>query len=133
MGSVRGRLIIALSLTPATAWAEVCATLRPGWMGADGPVGALGEAVYVLGSPVGMMLLALVAVALIWPRRWVAVVVALPVLGLAGLLVLSRRAGMAMQAMAEGCIGGIGPVALFLVLLAAAVLVRGFGHARAKG
>ena len=131
MGPVRGRLTApALAVLPAPAMAEVCATVRPGWTAGDGPVGVLGEAAYVLGSPVGLILLALVAVALIWPRRWMAVAVVVPVLGLAGLLFLSRQAEGAAQAMAEGCIGGIGPTVAFLVLIAAAVLVRGFGRAR---
>ncbi|NBE06941.1 hypothetical protein [Paragemmobacter ruber] len=131
MGPVRGRLIAALALLAASmlagpARAGVCADLRPDWVAGEGTFGALAEAGYVLGSPIGMILLALVGLALIWPRRWLAVVVALPVLGLAGLLFLSRQAETAAQAMAEGCIGGIGPTVVFLVLLAAAVLVRGF-------
>ena len=135
MGPVRGRLIAALALfavavMAAPARAEVCGTLRPDWVAGDGAVGALREAAYVLGSPVGLILLALVGLALVWPRRWLAVVVALPVLGLAGLLFLSRQAETAAQAMAEGCIGGIGPTVGLLVLLAAAVLVRGFGPRR---
>jgi hypothetical protein len=137
MGSVRGQLIAALALfavsaLAAPARAEVCDKVRPGWVAGDGAVGALGEAIYVLGSPVGLILLALVGLALVWPRRWLAVVVALPVLGLAGLLFLSRQAETAAQAMAEGCIGGIGPTVGLLVLLAAAVLVRGFARARRR-
>lgn len=130
MGPLRGRLIALLPLLPAPAIARVCENTRPDWVAADGPVGAVGEAVYVLTSPVGLILMGLALLALIWPCRWLAVIVALPVLALAGLLVLSRQADIAVQAMAEGCIGGIWLVAVLLVLIAAAVLVRGFGRRR---
>lgn len=130
MGPVRGRLIAAFALLPLPAGAEVCDKVRPGWTPADGPVGALAEAGYVLTSPVGLILLAFVAVAMVWPRRWLAVVVALPLLVLAGLLFLARRAEVAVAAMAEGCIGGIGPTVVVLILIAAAVLVRGFAARR---
>ena len=131
MGSVRGRLIALTGvLAPLPVRAEVCTTVRPGWTAEDGPVGALAEAGYVVASPVGLILLVLVALALVWPRRWLAVVVALPLLALAGLLFLARRAEVAVAAMTEGCIGGIGPTVALLVLMAAAVLVRGFARAR---
>ena len=130
MGPLRGRLIALLTLLPAPAMARVCENTRPDWVATDGPVGAVGEAVYVLTSPVGLILMGLALLALIWPRRWLAVIVALPVLALAGLLVLSRQAEVAVQAMAEGCIGGIWPVVVLLVVIAAAVLVRGFNRSR---
>lgn len=90
----------------------------------------MAEAGYVLGSPLGLILLAFVLLAMIWPRRWLAVLVALPVLALAGLLFLARGAEIAAAAMAEGCIGGIGPTVAILVVTAAAVLVRGFAARR---
>ena len=111
--------------------AEVCDKVRPDWRTADGPVGAVAQLGYVLTSPVVVILLGLVALALIWPRRWLAVIVALLVLALAGLLFLARGAEIAQLAMAEGCIGGIGPTVTLLVLIAAAVLVRGFRARRA--
>lgn len=130
MGPVRGRLTPLFALAPLPAAAEVCGELRPGWTPADGAVGALAEAGYVLGSPLGLILLAFVLLAMIWPRRWLSVGVALPVLALAGLLFLARQAEVASQAMAEGCIGGIGPTLGMLILIAAAVLVRGFTAGR---
>ena len=130
MGPLRGRLIALLALSPLPARAEVCADIRPGWTPVDGAVGALAEAGYVLASPVGLILLVFVACAMVWPRRWLAVVVALPLLVLAGLLFLARRAEVAVAAMAEGCIGGIGPTVVLLILIAAAVLVRGFAARR---
>ena len=130
MGPVRGRLIALLALTPLPARAEVCDKVRPGWTPVDGPVGALAEAGYVLASPVGLILMVFVVLAMIWPRRWLAVLAALPLLVLAGLLFLARRAEVAVAAMAEGCIGGIRPTVLLLILIAAAVLVRGFAARR---
>ena len=126
MGPVRGWLIALAALAPLPATADVCGEVRPGWTPSDGPVGALAEAGYVLGSPLGVILLAFVLLAMIWPRRWLAVVVALPVLAFAALFFLARRAELAVLAMGEGCIGGIGPTVAILILIAAAVLVRGF-------
>lgn len=126
MGPVRGRLTALCAALPLPAFAEVCDKVRPDWLPEDGPVGALAEAFYVLTSPLGVVLLAFVVLAMVRPRRWLAVVVALPLLALAGLLFLARGAEVAAMAMAEGCIGGIGPTVALLVLLAAAVLVRGF-------
>lgn len=126
MGPFRGRLTALCAALPLPAFAEVCDKVRPDWTPEDGPVGALAEAGYVLTSPLGLVLVGLVAVVVIWPRRWLAVVVALPLLALAGLLFLARGAEVAGLAMQEGCIGGIGPTVGLLVLLAAAVLVRGF-------
>ncbi len=132
MGSVRGRLIIAAALTPQAAWAEVCAVQRPDWVPADGPRGGVEEMGYILTSPLGLMLLAVLGLAFLVPRRWLAVVAALPALGLAWLLMISRQAEGAAMAMAEGCVGSALPTAILLVVLAAAVLVRGF-RARAAG
>ena len=52
---------------------------------------------------------------------------------LAGLLFLSRKAEVAVAAMAEGCIGGIGPTVGLLILIAAAVLVLGAALTAAAG
>ena len=117
---------MAAMAAPLPAGAGVCADIRPGWMPGDGAMGGMAEAVHVLASPIGLILLAMVLLAMVWPRRWLAVVVALPILALTGLLFLARGADMAAAAMAEGCIGGIGPTLAILVVMAAAVLVRGF-------
>lgn len=126
MGSVRGRLTLVAALSPQAAWAEVCALQRPDWTAADGPRGALGEMGYILTSPLGLMLMAGLVLAFLVPRRWLAVVAALPALGLAWLLMISRQAEGAALAMAEGCVGSALPTAILLVALAAIVLVRGF-------
>ena len=135
MGPVRGRLIAALALlalAPQAGWAEVCDKTRPGWSPDQGPVTGGAETLYILASPVGLGLVAVMVLALVFPRRWLALLAALPALALAGLLVISRQSDMAALAMTEGCIGSAIPAVVLLVLAAAVVLVRGF-QARRSG
>lgn len=135
MGPVRGRLIAALALltlAPQAGWAEVCDKTRPDWSPDQGPVTGGAETLYVLASPVGLGLVAVMVLALVFPRRWLALLAALPALALAGLLVISRQSEMAALAMKEGCIGSAIPAVVLLVLAAAVVLVRGFQARRAK-
>lgn len=132
MGSVRGRLIALALLTPQAAWAEVCDKTRPGWTLDQGPVTGGAETLYILASPVGLGLVALMVLALVFPRRWLALLAALPALALAGLLGISRQSDIAALAMKEGCIGSAIPAVVLLVLAAALVLVRGF-QARRSG
>lgn len=132
MGPVRGRLIALALLVPEAARAEVCDKTRPGWTLDQGPVTGGAETLYILASPVGLGLVALIVLALVFPRRWLALLAALPALALAGLLVISRQSDMAALAMTEGCIGSATPAVVLLVLAAAVVLVRGFQARRAK-
>jgi hypothetical protein len=132
MGSVRGRLIALALLVPQAARAEVCDKTRPGWTLDQGPVTGGAETLYILASPVGLGLVAVMVLALVFPRRWLALLAALPALALAGLLVISRQSEMATLAMKEGCIGSAIPAVVLLVLAAAVVLVRGFQARRAK-
>ena len=56
MGPIRRRLILgAAFLSPAPAWAEVCALERPFWDG--NPVSALGEFLHLLQTPVVLILI----------------------------------------------------------------------------
>ncbi|MBA4351189.1 MAG: hypothetical protein C0427_08080, partial [Rhodobacter sp.] len=85
MGPVRGRLIAALALltlTPQAGWAEVCDKTRPGWTLDQGPVTGGAETLYILASPVGLGLVAVIGLALVFPRRWMALLAALPALAL---------------------------------------------------
>ena len=132
MGSVRRRLIALALLTPQAAWAEVCDKTRPGWTLDQGPVTGGAETLYILASPVGLGLVALMVLALVFPRRWLALLAALPALALAGLLGVSRQSDIAALAMKAGCIGSAIPAVVLLVLAAALVLVRGF-QARRSG
>lgn len=132
MGPVRGRLIALAMLMPQAAWAEVCDKTRPGWTLDQGPVTGGAETLYILASPIGLGLVAMMVLALVFPRCWLALLAALPALALAGLLVISRQSDMAALAMKEGCIGSAIPAVVLLVLAAAVVLVRGFQARRAK-
>lgn len=132
MGSVRRRLIALALLVPQAARAEVCDKTRPGWTLDQGPVTGGAETLYILASPVGLGLVAVMVLALVFPRRWLALLAALPALALAGLLVISRQSDIAALAMKEGCIGSAIPAVVLLVLAAAVVLVRGF-KARQSG
>lgn len=126
MGPVRGRLIAALALLPQAAWAEVCDKIRPDWNPDQGPVTGGAETLYILTSPMGVGLILLMALAMVFPRRWLALLAALPTLAVAGVLFIGRQADMATTAMATGCIGSALPAVVLLVLASAMVLVRGF-------
>lgn len=127
MGPVRGRLTTAaMTLLPGPALAEVCASLRPGWIADGGPVGAGAEAIYILSSFPGLVVLAFLAFGLARPNLWISTACALPAFGLAGLLGITRRADSAAAAIAEGCIGPVWPVVLLLVALGGVTLVRGW-------
>lgn len=125
MGSLR-RQLTGLALLPGAAQAEVCDKIRPNWQTATGAQSAAEEAAYVLFSPVGLVVLGLLAASLVFPRRWFAIVAVLPAVGFGSLLALGRRGEMSAQAMAEGCVGSITPTLLILMVLAAVTLIRAF-------
>lgn len=129
----RGLIAVTATLAPGAAQAGICATQRPGWQPADGPVGAWGETLYILGSPLGLGIVLLLGIGLVFPRPWLSAILALPALGLAWLLTIGRTSDAAGLAMSEGCIGTAMPASILLVLMAAVVLVRGFrGRPRRK-
>lgn len=134
MGPFRRRLNAAIATAtatlPAMAAAEVCDKVRPDWVAAAGPQGWLAETSYILASPPALLLGLLVAVALAFPRLWLALPVALLVLAFAILLAVSRQSGVARQAMAEGCIASASPAAAALCILALALLVRTYSVRR---
>ena len=125
MGPVRGWLIIAVALTAAEpAFAGVCADLRPGWDASLGAVAWWSEAVRVLSSFPGLVVLASLAFGLLRPHLWISTACAVPALAFAGLLTFSYRADTAVLARAEGCMASVWPVALLLVALAGLTIVR---------
>ncbi len=74
MGPIRRRLIWGvLLLVPAPAWAEVCDKMRPGWNGA--PVTAFGEFLYLLQTPVVLLLIVATALAVRFRSEWGGLVV----------------------------------------------------------
>lgn len=125
MGPVRGWLIIAVALMAAEpAFAGVCADLRPGWDASLGAVSWWSEAVRVLSSFPGLVVLASLAFGLLRPHLWISTACAVPALAFAGLLTFSYRADTAVLARAEGCMASVWPVALLLIALAGLTIVR---------
>jgi hypothetical protein len=110
MGSVRGRLILAVALVllAHSALAEVCDKIRPDWDASLGAVTWWDEALRVLSSFPGLVVTAC----------------AVPALAFAGLLSSSYRAETAVLVRAEGCMASVWPVALLLVGLAGLTIVR---------
>jgi len=100
---------------PGAAWAEVCAEARPDWNGV--PVSALGEAVTLLLSPMGLFLLVSTAFALRFRSQWGGVAVTVGWTAFATLLTMADPTGGVREAaMAEGCIGA---PTLFIAIAAA--------------
>lgn len=125
MGPFRRQLTAAaLLLLPTPALAEVCDKLRPGWALADGPVGLLGETIFVLSSFPGLVVLAFLAFGLARPNLWISTACAVPALVFGALLALSQGTEGARQAMAEGCVGNAFPIALALIALGALTILR---------
>ncbi len=116
MGPIRRRLVLAAVLSPATpAWADTCAQIRPGWDGL--PVSAWGEFVFLLQSPIVLILIMLTAVAIRFRSEWGGVAV---VIGWSAVtyLVTGWLSGSETQTAAaiEGCVGS---PALFIAVAAA--------------
>ncbi len=103
MGSVRRGLTLAALFAPSAALAEACATLRPGWDGTQAT--ALDEALTLLLSPLGLLLLAISVLAARFPSKWLSV---LAVMGWTGFISLSTMLdplGLRLDAINEGCVG----------------------------
>lgn len=128
MGPVRRRLTAALALFPAPALAEVCEKVRPGWNMADGPVGVLGETMFILSSFPGLVVLAFLAFGLARPHRWISIACGLPALAFGVLLAVSRGTATADLALKEGCLGNAFPVALVLIAIGALTILRGWSR-----
>jgi hypothetical protein len=126
MGSVRGRLILAVALVllAHSALAEVCDKIRPDWDASLGAVTWWDEALRVLSSFPGLVVLASLAFGLLRPNLWISTACAVPALAFAGLLSSSYRAETAVLVRAEGCMASVWPVALLLVGLAGLTIVR---------
>ena len=105
MGSFRRRLIWSGALLwPAPVWAEVCSDQRPNWNGE--PVTAFGELLFLLQSPVALVLILATALAVRFRSEWGGLVV---VVGwsLSTFLVTGWGTNGAIKAagIEEGCIG----------------------------
>lgn len=119
MGPFRRRLITAIvMLCPAPAWAEVCDKQRPGWDGT--PVGAWGELLYLMQTPLVLLLIAATALVLRLrsEKGGLAVVVGWSI---ATYLMTGQGQGDAVDnaAISEGCIGS--PVLFIAVAVALSI------------
>ena len=112
MGSVRGGLVLAL--LPASARAQACSSERPDWDGI--PVTALGEAINLLLSPAGLMLLFVSLLAMRFRNQWIGLVAIVLWTGFISIVTMLDPTGLRAPAMAEGCIGSS---TLFIVVAAA--------------
>lgn len=132
MGPVRRRLTAApLALLPSPLMAEVCDKVRPDWTAASGPQTLWGETAYILASPPALALFALLALALLVPRLWIALPVGLLALAFAALLYVSRSADIAALALSEGCLASATPSIAALTLAAILTIARAF-HVRRR-
>lgn len=123
MGSIRRRLIGAtVLLWPASAWADVCAVQRPGWDGT--PVTAVGEFLYLLQTPIVLVLIVATALAIRLRSEWggLAVVVGW---SLSTFLATGWGDNGAIReaAMATGCIGNATLFISFAALVCVGVVL----------
>ncbi|MCF6444304.1 hypothetical protein [Nereida sp. MMG025] len=124
MGSLRRGLIIAALAIPTPVWAEVCDKERPDWNGT--PVTAWGEFLYLLTTPLTMLLLCATALAFRLARKWLTVAVAVGWTAYTCLLafnVPTDATSISAAALREGCVGS---PALFIAFACALTLALVF-------
>ncbi len=115
MGSLRRGLTCATLLFWASpVLAEVCDTDRPDWNGT--PVTMTEEALALLLSPAGLILLAGTILALRFRSQWGGLIVVVLWSGFVSLIALADPTGTRALALQEGCIGS---PALFIALVIA--------------
>lgn len=105
MGPIRRRLILALALLgPAPAAAQsVCDAARPNWNGA--PVGAIGEFLILLQTPLVLILIIATALVLRLRSEWGGLACVLGWSGATFLAVGWANSAGHTAARAEGCVG----------------------------
>lgn len=113
MGPLRRGLITAAALLPGPAWAEACATVRPGWDGV--PVTAWGETLALFSTPAALFLLAASVTAIALRSAIGALVVCLMWSTLTTIIVATDPTGLRDQARIEGCTAS---PALFIAAIA---------------
>ncbi len=115
MGPIRRRLILGGALLyPAPLWADACSALRPAWDGT--PVTAWGELLFLLQTPIVLLLIIATALAVRFRSEWGGLAV---VVGWSLSTFLATGWGgdgtIRAAAMNEGCIGN---ATLFIVVAA---------------
>lgn len=123
MGPIRRRLIFgAAMLSPAPAWSEACDKLRSGWD--DLPVSAFGELLYMLQTPVVLLLIVATALAVRFRSEWGGLIV---VVGWSLSTFLATGWGdlgdMKAAARIEGCVGNSTGFIVFAVLVCVGVVL----------
>lgn len=108
------RLGYLLVLSPSAAWAEACDIARPTWNGAD--VSALSEAISLLLTPFGALLLVLTMIALRLRNHWVGLAAIVGWTGYLSIITIADPNGVRVAAIEEGCIGS---PTLFIALVTA--------------
>ncbi|MEL7116231.1 MAG: hypothetical protein AAGP08_11685 [Pseudomonadota bacterium] len=107
-------MALALYVLPSSAWAEVCAQIRPAWDGA--PVTALQEALYLAGTAPVLVLVIASALVIRLRNQWGGLAVIVLWTVLITFIIRSDPSSIEAQASAEGCIGS---PALFITAVAA--------------
>jgi len=105
---------LILSLLASPAWAEVCDKLRPEWDGTRAT--ALGEAIALFSSPLGLLLLLGTALAVRFRSAWGGLGITVGWTILITFVVSNDPTGLQKFAIEEGCIG---PMTLFIPLVIA--------------
>ncbi|MEM7473303.1 MAG: hypothetical protein AAF340_18290 [Pseudomonadota bacterium] len=106
---------LTLLLTPTSAFAESCATLRPDWEPGT-PATALAEAFHLFSSLPAFILLIASAIVVFKRSQWGALAVVLLWSGLVSLVTFASESLTSSLAISEGCIGS---PALFIAAVAA--------------
>ncbi len=111
MGPLRGGLILTFLASPALA--EVCDKERPNWDGT--PQTLLDEALFHFASPIGLFLLAALAVAVIFRHAMGTAIVVLLWSFYISAITLPDQSDVSAFVVAEGCMGS---PSLYIVLSA---------------
>jgi hypothetical protein len=92
-----------LAALPGPALAEVCSAQRPDWDGT--PVSALDEALWLMASPITVILIVATLLALRFRSQWGGVAIVVLWTGLVSVLTMLDPTGTRAPGLAEGCIG----------------------------
>ncbi|MEO1066837.1 MAG: hypothetical protein AAFW47_05595 [Pseudomonadota bacterium] len=125
----RGLLILTgLSLLPSSALASACKQVRPSWRAEDGAVSMIGEASYLILSPGGIVVVALVVLAARFRKPTFSLVIAAAaaVPAFLNYYVTLNPVGIDVTAREEGCIGDPTLGIAFFAMLAIVPLITQF-------
>jgi hypothetical protein len=110
---------LAGALLPAApAFAAVCDNIRSDWSPGDGPIGALGDTIFMSQTGFGLVTATLLVMGLVVRHRWIRLVASggLALMAIPLLLEWWKMPPLFREALAEGCLGL--PYVTIAVLLA---------------